>query len=108
VVLSVVNKLIHIAFFYPVSFNLWGRLSINISDPIKLWTSGSIKLGEDGVAVADTAWGVGSELVMTSYTVADGNTESRQLYDLCIAQLDVLLKRHLDAEKIDSDALSMA
>ncbi len=41
----------------------------------KLW------LGEDGVAVADTAWGAGSELVMTPYTTADGSTESQQWYN---------------------------
>ena len=38
-------------------------------------------LGEDGVALADTAWGGGSELVMTPYTVADGSTEAQQWYN---------------------------
>ena len=41
----------------------------------KLW------LSEDGVAVADTAWDAGSELVMTPYTTADGSTESQQWYN---------------------------
>ncbi len=31
---------------------------------------------KDGLALADTAWGVGSELVITQCTVADGSTES--------------------------------
>jgi hypothetical protein len=37
-------------------------------------------LGADGVALADTAWGAGSELVMTPYTVMDGSTESQQWF----------------------------
>ena len=41
----------------------------------KLW------LGEDGVALADTAWGMGSELVMTQYTVKDRSTELQQWHD---------------------------
>ena len=41
----------------------------------KLW------LGEDGVVAADTAFGIGSELVMTPYTVADGSTEAQQWYN---------------------------
>jgi hypothetical protein len=36
---------------------------------------------EDGVALADTAWGVGSELVMTPYTVNDGGTDSQEWYN---------------------------
>ncbi len=38
-------------------------------------------LGADGVAKADTAWGVGSELVMTPYTVADRSTEAQEWYN---------------------------
>jgi hypothetical protein len=38
-------------------------------------------LGEDGIAVADTAWGIGSELVMTPYTAMDGSTESQQWFN---------------------------
>ena len=41
----------------------------------KLW------LGKDGVVTADTAWGIGSELVLTPYTVADGSTEALQWYN---------------------------
>ena len=38
-------------------------------------------LGRYGVALADSAWGVGSNLVMTPYTVNDGSTKARQWYN---------------------------
>ena len=38
-------------------------------------------LGRDGVALADSAWSPGSELLMCPYTVADGSTAAQQWYN---------------------------
>ncbi len=38
-------------------------------------------LGEDGIAIADTAWSGGPELVITPYTVSDGSTEAQQWHN---------------------------
>jgi hypothetical protein len=51
-------------------------------------------LGKDGVALADTAWSGGSELVMTPYTVADGSTESQQWYNFVPFCSKALLALH--------------
>ena len=51
--------------------HFWGKMHKDR----KLW------LAEDGVVAADTAWGIGSELVMTPYTVADGSTKAQQWYN---------------------------
>ncbi len=38
-------------------------------------------LGKNGVALADSAWGVGSNLVMTPYTLKDDSTKAHQWYN---------------------------
>ena len=69
--------------------NIWNEMHMNR----KRW------LGEDGVALADTAWGGGSELVMTPYTFADGSTEAQQWYNLFTARHDFLSKKPMACGK---------
>ena len=43
-------------------------------------------LGKNGVALADSAWGVGSNMVMTPYIVNDGSTKARKKLPLHAAE----------------------
>ena len=51
--------------------HLWSAMHVNREK----W------VGKDGVALTDSAWGHGSELVMCPYTAADGNTAAQQWYN---------------------------